>query len=446
MDHQKTNRKKTCFVIMPIGKKGTEEARIFKDIYDLIIKEAVLASRLSYDCKRVDEVQKPGTIIKDIEQMIKNADVVIADLTGRNPNVFYELGTRHALDKNTILMAQNLDEVPFDLQGERLIIYTPSEPRSVDETKKRIINFLKEIESIQSTCSPIPETGKQNQTDKKIPNLPSNSELVSLRHVIENMTYSLSENIQRFGEQVKDHIKQTVRSSLQANNPTQDSTPSLPILNTINACGISNIYERRNDAYDRIVSLIEEACERVDLMGISLRRFFHNESEISGKIKYLGNHPVKWRALVLDPRTEQALFRSLREQETTYHKLLDGQTFEYGNMNIVELFEVYDNIYKNMMLCTDVDKTRHDIHFTLRQAGLNIGLRYYKAAPACFLAFVDDFLFVEQYHYGSTLDERVAEQVPVFEFRRGSDMYKQMVGHFDHVWKRLSRSPDKSDL
>ena len=124
-----------------------------------------------------------------------------------------------------------------------------------------------------------------------------------------------------------------------------------------------------------------------------------------------------------------------------YRKLLPKESLDYAMMSRDDLFQHYGATYKNMMLFTDVDKTKRDIHYTLEQFGIKIHLRFYKAAAACFLAFVDDFMFVEQYHYGATLDERVAEQVPVFEFRRGSDMHKQMAGHFDHVWKRLSRDP-----
>ncbi len=270
-------------------------------------------------------------------------------------------------------------------------------------------------------------------------------ELVSLRHAVENVTYAISEHMLGLSDQIKDSVGQAAKESFRPREQVPASVERLSVLNTLNACGISNIYERRTDAYERIVSLIEEARERVDLMGISLRRFFHNDTEINEKLKHLENNPIEWRVLVLDPETSQALYRSLREQETTYRKLLEGHSLDYATFTREQLFERYGETYRNMMLWTDVDKTKRDIHFTLEQAGIEIALRFYKAAPACFLAFVDDFLFVEQYHYGATLDERVAEQVPMLEFHRGSDMYRQMAGHFDHVWKRLSRDPDVSN-
>jgi len=54
---------------------------------------------------------------------LTDADIVIADLSGRNPNVFYELGVRHALKTNTILISDDVDDIPFDLRGLRTIVY-----------------------------------------------------------------------------------------------------------------------------------------------------------------------------------------------------------------------------------------------------------------------------------------------------------------------------------
>ena len=58
-----------------------------------------------------------------VEELI-TAEVVIADLTGRNPNVFYELGVRHSISSNTILIAQDLGDVPFDVHAQRIVVYS----------------------------------------------------------------------------------------------------------------------------------------------------------------------------------------------------------------------------------------------------------------------------------------------------------------------------------
>lgn len=69
---------------------------------------------------------------------------MLADLSGQNPNVFYELGVRHSLRPRTILIAQNLDDIPSDLREYRTIIYDTS-ARGASRFKKKINEFLKEI-------------------------------------------------------------------------------------------------------------------------------------------------------------------------------------------------------------------------------------------------------------------------------------------------------------
>jgi hypothetical protein len=74
-------------------------------------------------CHRGDKEPGPGEIITHIIENLVLSEFAIADLTGRNPNVFYELGVRHAVNDNTILISESVDDVPFDLRGQRLILY-----------------------------------------------------------------------------------------------------------------------------------------------------------------------------------------------------------------------------------------------------------------------------------------------------------------------------------
>ena len=63
-----------------------------------------------------------------IWQGIHAAKILVAELTGRNPNVFYELGLAHALEKPVVLVSSNQDDVPFDVQHIRVIYYDTSDP------------------------------------------------------------------------------------------------------------------------------------------------------------------------------------------------------------------------------------------------------------------------------------------------------------------------------
>jgi nucleoside 2-deoxyribosyltransferase len=90
-------------------------------IYRDVIRPA--ASDLGIQINRAADFFTTGEIIEDIWRRLNEASFVIADLTNRNPNVFYELGLAHAIGKPVILLTQNLDDVPFDVRHTRVILY-----------------------------------------------------------------------------------------------------------------------------------------------------------------------------------------------------------------------------------------------------------------------------------------------------------------------------------
>ncbi len=103
-----------AFVLMPF-------ASDFDDIYKLGIKES--ATLLGFRTERVDEQIYTESILDRIYRQIDLADVIIADMTGQNPNVFYEVGYAHAKGKLCILITSNADDIPFDLKHRRCVIY-----------------------------------------------------------------------------------------------------------------------------------------------------------------------------------------------------------------------------------------------------------------------------------------------------------------------------------
>ena len=73
--------------------------------------------------ERADDIFSDGAIVEDIWKAIINAFVLVADCTGRNPNVFYEIGIAHAMGKPVVLLTQDSSDVPFDVRHLRLIRY-----------------------------------------------------------------------------------------------------------------------------------------------------------------------------------------------------------------------------------------------------------------------------------------------------------------------------------
>ena len=97
-------------------------AEEFVDVYQYLIVEGL--ENAGYIVKRADDIKSQNNIIADIIEGIVSSDLVVADLTGANPNVYYELGIAHALDKKTILITQEIDDLPFDLRSYRVISYS----------------------------------------------------------------------------------------------------------------------------------------------------------------------------------------------------------------------------------------------------------------------------------------------------------------------------------
>lgn len=109
-----TAPKPFVFVLMPFNED-------FDDIYKLGIKEA--AKEVGAYAERVDEQIFTEGILERIFNQISKADVIVADMTGRNPNVFYEVGYAHALGKIVLLLTQKADDIPFDLKHKQHIVY-----------------------------------------------------------------------------------------------------------------------------------------------------------------------------------------------------------------------------------------------------------------------------------------------------------------------------------
>jgi O-acetyl-ADP-ribose deacetylase (regulator of RNase III) len=137
------NEQRTCFVIMPFGKKKDAKGNEidFDEVYRELIQEPIEA--LNLRPLRCDEIAEAGSIHQDMFQHIANDDVAIVDLTTLNPNVFYELGVRHALMPCVTVLIKSKDApMPFNVEGLRAIEYH-IDRNSRDQIRAFIENGLK---------------------------------------------------------------------------------------------------------------------------------------------------------------------------------------------------------------------------------------------------------------------------------------------------------------
>jgi len=130
---QPTKFDKEVFVVMPFSKE-------LNDLYIYGIRGCI--EKLGLTVVRADEMEFNSDILVEIIDHIKKAKYIIAEVTERNPNVFYEVGWAHALERKVILIAKKGTEIPFDLKGMNHLLY-----ESINELEGLLSKRLKSLES-----------------------------------------------------------------------------------------------------------------------------------------------------------------------------------------------------------------------------------------------------------------------------------------------------------
>jgi hypothetical protein len=124
--------------------------RYFRDIYIPATKEA------GFEPLRADGLFTAGAVMDQIWAQIRKAKVLLADLTGKNPNVFYELGLAHALGKPVVFVAGDIEDVPFDVRHLRVVVYDIREPSWAEKLRREITAYLKNTRTDPEKSIPQP--------------------------------------------------------------------------------------------------------------------------------------------------------------------------------------------------------------------------------------------------------------------------------------------------
>lgn len=183
---------------MPIKQQGSKEYGHFRALFDNVLKPAV--EKYGYEVTRADDVKKVGAITKDIIVPLAEAQLVIADLTELNPNVFYELGVRHALRGfgTIMIMDETQTAIPFDITAYRVIKF--------QSTLEGIGSLGKELSAYVQQLEAGPNTARDNLVHDWLPSLPLNvlesslgSEAGALRAQIQSIQKELKNYQDRYG-------------------------------------------------------------------------------------------------------------------------------------------------------------------------------------------------------------------------------------------------------
>lgn len=135
-----------CFVLMPFGDIADLQ-KVYKDHVKVVLED-----RCGLRCERADDIYGISGVMQSVWEGINRARVIVADLTGRNPNVFYELGIAHTLGKPVIMLTQSMDFVPFDLRHLRCIVYE-YKPKEIERLEKTLEKTVRTVLSAGSVAS-----------------------------------------------------------------------------------------------------------------------------------------------------------------------------------------------------------------------------------------------------------------------------------------------------
>jgi hypothetical protein len=256
---------KKAFILMPF----TES---LNDVYDFLIKGALVEA--GYQVKRADDIKSQSNILEDIIKGILESDLIVADLTDSNANVYYELGIAHALQKKVVLITQEIDELPFDLKSYRVIGYSTHFSR-MSEAKTELHQLAQEASNgTLPFGNPVKDYGKTQSVRKSIFPIVVNdsndeeSDLGFLDHIVqvEENFEDLTEIVNVVGSKLVDELTPEINKTTQiltTNNLTTKQRRNVIRELAKHVDDYGNMLKPKNDEYRELNKKLETSIEIV---------------------------------------------------------------------------------------------------------------------------------------------------------------------------------------
>lgn len=142
-----------CFYLCP-----------FSEPFNTVYRDHVvpIVERAAMTAKRADDIYGTQPIVEDIWEGICESEIIVADVTGRNPNVMYEIGIAHTIGKPVIVLTQTMDDVPFDLKHYRCVVYSYT-PKGMKEFEERLAGTLGFIRHGSKSSGPSRPLGSKRE-------------------------------------------------------------------------------------------------------------------------------------------------------------------------------------------------------------------------------------------------------------------------------------------
>lgn len=211
---------KKCFVICPIGEEGSDIRANSDKLFKYIISP--VCDMCDFAPVRVDKQNDANSIPQTIIELLETSDLVIADITGHNPNVFYEMGYRARTKKPMIHLRKKGEGLPFDVNAIRTFDYDLTDLDSVEEIKDRL---KKTIESFTYTDSVEDSEESDTISDNATPS-------------IIPILYQILDTMGELKSEVKNFTSDTIGAVIKNMQPTQpqvsaETALQMQIMNSI---------------------------------------------------------------------------------------------------------------------------------------------------------------------------------------------------------------------
>ena len=409
---KENGKKPRCFVVMPFGAKGSEEEREFKNIYTYLIKKTVENSGV--ECIRGDEIPESGIIAFQIKEKLHKTDLVIADLTNKNPNVLYEVGYRHALGKPIISIAQDVKGLPFDLAHYRTIAYDPKDMGSIAECETLMTKYIESTKCGLIDKTPTSVTSSLDASD------------VSIGVGIENIYRIMSdvlphldttiESMNRISQKCRvAHNEDMLVGTVSKIDKLLDSTAILVQMSNL---GLVGIHKNRLDAIEHyFFDVIRNESNGIDIVG----------STIFGLKGY--------RARTFDEI--MLLLQEKKERDGFQLRIL------LTHWDFISFRQEQEKTDKNFMRYVIAKELKEAVEL-IREKGMEKCLKFYRGSPTCFTIIAEGqkLMLVNPYPYQK---EAYNSWCTVFRDSIGGVYADFKKAHFDEPWINPDLSVSYSD-